>query len=134
MLLFAECLLTIAYVRVALRFAPQRVLAGAVGDGGTSNAERAAAIAEQFARVVARQPISTNCLHRALALRMVLGRRRIGARLRIGMQRRPAILPGHAWLEVGGRVINDEAGVVERYVPLEVSETALRICYSRSTA
>ncbi|HWS72966.1 MAG TPA: lasso peptide biosynthesis B2 protein, partial [Thermoanaerobaculia bacterium] len=108
-------------------------LARALDERGQSKACDVDRIVAAFASVSARHPLSTNCLHRSLALKRVLARRGAHARLRIGVRPRPELLPGHAWLELGGAVINDDAERVRGYVPLEVSESALRICYSSRT-
>ena len=126
--LAAECLVTLAWMRVALRFVPQRVLRGVIApanEGGGDVAE----IAAMFRRMAMRAPFGHTCMHRSLALQRVLARRGVVATLQIGLGRRPRLLPGHAWLEIGGAVVNDDPDVVARYAPLDISETALRMAY-----
>jgi hypothetical protein len=132
MFLYVESFLALTAARIGLRFWPERTLARALDERGESRASDVERIVAAFASVSARHPLSTNCLHRSLALKRVLARRGAHARLRIGVKPRPELLPGHAWLELGGAIINDDAERVRRYVPLELSESALRICYSRT--
>jgi hypothetical protein len=127
LLLAVESFLTLAWVRVLLRFSPRRVLRGVLDVHG--DRELDARVVNVFGRVAARTPIAHNCMHRALALQRMLARRGIAANLRIGIGRKPNLFPGHAWLEVGGVVVNDDAEVVARYVPLTISESALEVTY-----
>jgi len=60
-------------------------------------------------------PGPANCLSRSLFLQWLLRRRGVESELRIGVQLRRGRLDAHAWLEVGGRPVNDALGVAERY-------------------
>jgi hypothetical protein len=115
----AECFLAICAARVAVRLFPRLAIARAVNARGSErrgvNAEE---IAETFARVVERHPLSTNCLHRALALHAVLMRRGVDARLRIGARRAAPHFPGHAWVEAGGVALNEACSLDETWVAL----------------
>jgi hypothetical protein len=64
-------------------------------------------------------PRSLGCLPRALALRAMLSRRGLSARLRIGATRDAQTIVAHAWVEHDGHVLDDAQDVGERYVPLE---------------
>ena len=131
-----ECFLTLAWMRVALRLVPQRVLRGVL-EWRTGNPacpdqrdrDRQDCLSSIFRRVAGARLFGHTCMHRSLALQRVLARRGIAATLRIGLGRRPALFPGHAWLEVDGAIVNDDPEVVARYVPLTISESALRMAF-----
>jgi hypothetical protein len=59
------------------------------------------------------------CLTRALALRHMLERRGIPARVQIGAARSSDRFQAHAWVEVRGRVIGESGDVRERFVKFE---------------
>jgi hypothetical protein len=56
-----------------------------------------------------------NCLQRSLLLWWLLRRRGIDSQLRIGVRRTPNRFEAHAWLEVDGRVVNDNPKVISRF-------------------
>ena len=127
----AECLLTLVWMRILLRFRPRWVLRGVIAprvDGGDPTTD-VAAIQAIFHRVCEASWFGHTCMHRSLALQRILARRGIAATLQIGLGRRPQLLPGHAWLEVGGVIVNDHPDNVARYVPLTISESALLMSY-----
>jgi hypothetical protein len=64
-------------------------------------------------------PRPLSCLPRALALRTMLSRRGLSARLRIGATRNAETILAHAWVEHDGHVLDDAPDVAVRYVPLE---------------
>lgn len=119
MLVRAECFLSICAARVAMRLFPRRTLTRAMRRRVSRPAKtNATSIAEMFARVVARHPISTNCLHRAVALHAVLVRRGIDATLHIGVRAHQPHFPGHAWVEANGVALNEDATLHDDFVPL----------------
>ena len=126
-----EAFIELTVVVLVVRFAATRLLGRVV----TSSVPPASGVDDRllqtFARVARHHPLSPNCLHRSCALQRVLARRGIATTLRIGVGRRPNFLPGHAWLETGGRIINDHEEVVARYEPLVISGPALAIAYRR---
>ena len=74
----------------------------------------------EIVAIAARNHLSAmSCLPRALALRTMLARRGVESTLRIGVCKTPDGLEGHAWLEIGGNVIDDAPDVATRFVPLE---------------
>jgi hypothetical protein len=82
-----------------------------------------------FRSTVERVPFAHNCMHRSLALQRMLARRGTAAQLRIGIGAKPNLFPGHAWLECGGTVINDDPELVSRYAPLVISQSAIEVTY-----
>lgn len=75
----------------------------------------------QVARAVGRVrrfgPFRGNCLSTSIALLWLLRRGGHDAVLRLGTQLAPTGLTAHAWVELGGRVLNDSADVIHRYTP-----------------
>ena len=66
----------------------------------------------------ARRVPDATCLVQALAVRILLGRQRIPAGVRIGVAReRGARLESHAWVESEGRAVVGDAHL-DRYVPI----------------
>ena len=128
MLLTAEGLLTLALMRVLLRFAPGRVLRDVLDTRAEGKPADPRVIAA-FRRACARAPFAHNCMHRSLALQRMLARRGTNAQLRIGLGAKPRLFPGHAWLECGGTVINDDPEMIARYTPLQISQSALEVTY-----
>ena len=126
-----EAFLTLALVRVGIRFFPGLVFRGVSATAANADFATAERVGDVFGRVARHAMLAPNCLHRALALQRMLRRRGVAATLRIGIGRRPHFLPGHAWVDVDGRVVNDREEVVTRYEPLRISESALRIAYRR---
>lgn len=119
-LLAIEAFVSLAWARLALRLSPHRVLRNAVARRG-EGADPDSRLIEIFAGVAARTPIRHTCLHRSLALQWILARRGTHARLCIGVGEKPSLLPGHAWLEIDGRIVNDAPEIVGRYRRLNVS-------------
>jgi len=58
------------------------------------------------------------CLTRSLALWSLLRDEGIESRVCFGARQVPAGLLAHAWVEVNGRVLNDDADVAQRFPPL----------------
>lgn len=127
LLLAVESFVTLAWVRVLLRFSPRRALRGVLDAAGDARIDPK--VVEVFRGVTARTPIAHNCMHRSLALQRMLVRRGVAVKLCVGIGRKPNLFPGHAWLEAGGVVVNDDAEVVARYEPLTISESALEVTY-----
>jgi len=127
-LVAVESVVTLAWVRLLLRFAPRRVLRGVLehrGEGRPADQD----VMAIFRSTVERVPFAHNCMHRSLALQRMLARRGTAAQLRIGIGAKPNLFPGHAWLECGGAVINDDPELVSRYAPLVISQSALEVTY-----
>lgn len=82
-------------------------------------------VARRFTRMVAIAGnyglYKPNCLQRSMVLWAILRRHHIDAALRIGVAppRGDAGLLFHAWLELGGEVINDSAQVTQMYRPFD---------------
>ena len=71
-----------------------------------SDAQRIASV-ERLLRDGGRLVISGNCYERSLLLYRFLSEARTGASLVFGMRRDGGALAGHAWIEMGGRVLAD---------------------------
>lgn len=91
---------------------------------GTSDSLRISRTA-WLVRIAARRGlIGASCLTRSMTLWWLLRRQRIAAELRIGVRRRGGRLEAHAWTEHQGRVLDDDAGVAQRYSPFDDLHTA----------
>lgn len=60
-------------------------------------------------------PVPSTCLSRSLTLWHLLRRQGVAADLRIGVRRADGAFQAHAWVEVGGAVLNDDASVHHRF-------------------
>jgi hypothetical protein len=89
---------------------------GAGSSCGIARAESLARMVEAAGRYGLSPP---SCLHRSLVLCFLLRRAGIRADLRIGTRRLDGGFEAHAWVELGGRVLNDEPDVRQRFAPLE---------------
>jgi hypothetical protein len=67
--------------------------------------------------------IPTSCLPRALTLLWILSRRGVQAELRIGLRNRTGRLESHAWVESGGRPLDDWTEVSSDFTPIAQSIT-----------
>lgn len=77
------------------------------------------AVARWVSVAARHMPYEVSCLRRSLCLWWLLARRGIGSRLVIGVSRPAGGFAAHAWVEWQGSVVNDEADVRGRYVPLD---------------
>jgi len=65
------------------------------------------------------------CLRRSLTLKQMLQRRKIPAKLRIGINKDGADLKAHAWIEYTGIVLNDSPDIATSYSQFPVFEEKL---------
>lgn len=87
-------------------FLPEQPPAPDVSTGELAVAQRMAELARA---VGARSPWRTSCLRQALAVWLLLRRRRLPAVLRIGVIRREGPFQAHAWVEVGKIALDPDA-------------------------
>ena len=79
-----------------------------------------AGAASRMVRLAAVRGISRPlCLPRSLVLWFLLRRRKIDARLRIGVRRHSEEFDAHAWVEWSGFVVNDRRDVLTRYAAFD---------------
>lgn len=76
---------------------------------------------DAFRLALGSSPTGAGCLPRALALRRYLARHGQPSRLGLGLKREEGRLRGHAWVEVAGEVVTDEAGFVRSFARLETA-------------
>lgn len=62
--------------------------------------------------------VRARCLHRSLVLHWWLRREGLPSELRIGVLKERDALKAHAWVDLGGRVVNDTPGAVAPFAPL----------------
>jgi len=118
-LLIARLGLTLFGVTRSLRWLPAPVSANGIED--VIVAQRAVAWTKIAAHYV---PGAVGCLPSSLALAAQLRRRGIPCELRIGAQPADGTLKAHAWVELGGRPINDAADVSMQFPPFGTTEPA----------
>ena len=92
---------------------------------------RAASVETLVRRVddaAARSPVPVRCLARAVCLRWLLERHGFDGRLRIGTTLDRGTFRAHAWVELDGHVVGDDAQSVARYTAFEraIGATARR--------
>jgi hypothetical protein len=115
--LLIEAFALVAAMRIALRtmrFESVRRMAGRM-ERPRSSAVAPERIAWAVGAVARRIPGAT-CLAQALAARVMLARRRMESRLRIGVKKDGESVAAHAWVEHRGRVI--VGGESSAYAPL----------------
>ena len=113
-------------VDLSLRRLGFRRLIEQVGTGEVIASDRVTDGDVQRARVYARwievasrhHVIQAHCLHRSLALHQWLRLEHLPSQLRIGVRREGTGISAHAWVELGGEVVNDQAPVVARFAQL----------------
>jgi hypothetical protein len=71
--------------------------------------ERAERVARMVGIASRHGIVEVTCLHRALVLWWILGRRGIACRLRLGTRHRPGPFEAHAWIECGGVPIGESS-------------------------
>jgi transglutaminase-like putative cysteine protease len=63
--------------------------------------------------------VKGSCLEQSVVLWWLLRRQRRPCELRIGVRMAAAGFEAHAWVEVGGKVVNDSEDVRQDYAPFE---------------
>lgn len=83
--------------------------------------EEVLTVAETVVRLVSSASrhglIATNCLPQSLLVWWMLRREGIEAELRIGVRKERQSIEAHAWVELSGQVLNDQADVEQRFQP-----------------
>jgi hypothetical protein len=79
---------------------------------------RARRYAAWLERASRRHLVRARCLHRSLALHAWLRRKGLPSELRIGVRKEEGALRAHAWVVLGGQVVNDREEVVAAFAPL----------------
>jgi hypothetical protein len=127
LLIFTGALLRVTGLARTRRFLTRSIGAPMVGTLDS----RSVATAHRIARLVSiasrHGPYRPNCLPQSLVLWWLLQRRRLPARLLIGVRRSGAALMGHAWVEVGRDPVGDPASTSKAYVPYELLEPPQRV-------
>jgi len=104
------------------------------GSGGTASGRAAVgedqqAVARRLGRLVniasRHGPWTATCLRRSLALRWLLRRRGLPAELCVGVGRDDGRMHAHAWVELSGRVVDDQPTVVAEYAPYRELESRI---------
>lgn len=118
-----RCMATLLAVRLhlkALGFGRSVARARRLGGRGAAAGPPGAALTERTAHRVAVAgaffPGRAVCLEQSLALYVLLRRRGVPAELRIGVV--PSPFHAHAWVEVDGAPVNEDAETVARFLPM----------------
>ena len=131
----AEASWTLASAHAALRWqSPARVIARAISPQTTRAAAFTPARLQQvtwLVGVAGRRVMPVPCLSRSVALARVLARRGVATSIRVGVRTIDGRLDAHAWVELDGRVINDDAAHVRQYAPFAEPLTGLAAIRSR---
>jgi len=77
-------------------------------------------------------PANPNCLERSLTLWWLLRRNGVDGELHIGARKQGARFEAHAWVELGGQVLNDGAEVHQHYARFD-APIAAAVAESRAT-
>lgn len=107
----AEAAVALALARLALRMLPFRWLApsparpGPVSLGAKSSDPQAIEVGWAVEGAAARLPWRSTCLVRALAGRLMLGRRGVPSVLCLGVAKEEGAIRAHAWLVASGGVV-----------------------------
>ena len=124
--LLGEAFIGLSFVALALRVGSLRrvltILGWSLPRSLVHDDEARASRAADLLGVAARRGLfSSNCLSRSVTLWWLLRRRRIAAELRIGVRREGPILLAHAWVEHGGRPLNDSEAMRARFAVFDGS-------------
>lgn len=125
-LLLCRCFLAITAVDLGLRLHGFRdYVAGIERRPGRSEADlsvsdlrRAQTYVRWIEAAAPHYPAPARCLHRSLALHLMLRRENLPSRLRIGVRKVGNELNAHAWIELGGYIINDDSEFTSRFATL----------------
>jgi Transglutaminase-like superfamily len=60
-------------------------------------------------------PVTPNCLERSMTLWWILRREGVEGELHIGARKEDGAFKAHAWVELGGEILNDSANVHNHY-------------------
>ena len=108
-----------------------RLLGGSrqFAEGGIAVDEMAQATAKRLGRLVniasRHGPYNATCLRHSLALWWLLRRRGLPAELHIGVGKEEALVRAHAWVELGGLVVNDRPSIAGDYAVYQGLERRL---------
>ena len=87
--------------------------------------EEVLAVAETVVRLVSNASrhglIATNCLPQSLLVWWLLRREGIEAELRIGVRKQQDKFEAHAWVELFGQALNDQADVEQRFAAFDAA-------------
>ncbi len=120
----ARAWLWLLWIDLVLRVLPfQRVLDRAAGPTeaaalSASDVRRARTYASVIELAARHHLIRARCLHRSLVLAGWLRSDGLSSALRIGVRKESDGIAAHAWVEVGGAVVNDYPEAVATFVPL----------------
>lgn len=84
--------------------------------------QRARRYARRIKLACTLHPLRARCLHRSLILHTWLRHEGLPSMLRIGVTKQGNQLKAHAWVELDGRIVNDERAAIGAFIPLSSRE------------
>ena len=127
-LVLAQCAALFPLVRLAQRWTRldelnARLVRWFGGSAPVPYRRRRQVPAEEITRLVRiaalRGLVRPNCLQHALVLRTLLLRHGFDAAIRFGVRKNDGALEAHAWVELGGRVLDDPPDIGRQYAPFQ---------------
>jgi Transglutaminase-like superfamily len=113
-------LLSIALALRALGLGRVETLLSRIPEGRrATRTEPLPALVRRVEEAAARAPVPVRCLARAVCLRWLLGCHGFDARLRIGTALDRGAFRAHAWVDIDGLVVGDDAENVTRYTAFQ---------------
>lgn len=127
---FIEAYAVLTLTKLQLILAPRSLVERAVAREDVPSAEAHVhrideRLVRSFAAASGTHFLRPNCLPRSLSLWRMLRRRGVDAVVRIGAKMSERRLDGHAWVEVGGHVINDRPDIAKDFTPLRLGGRAV---------
>jgi hypothetical protein len=92
---------------------------GSMRVAGAHEIRRARYYAEIIEAASRHHVVRSHCLQRSLVLHHWLSREGMHSDLRIGVRKESGQLEAHAWVELGGQVVNDRLAAVRAFSPLD---------------
>lgn len=130
----AESWFSLALARIEVRFIPRRVIrALASGGGSVRDPERQIdldRLLNLFKAVAEEHALRVTCLPRAIALRRILVRRGMAAKVCVGFSLASSPPLGHAWVELNDTPVLEDPSVASWY-GFRLSQGGLEHCSIR---
>src|SRR5205823_899665 len=129
---FAQMALAIPFMHVAvrvrsfqstIRWVRQAPARGTATVSSSDTGAQTMKLATALRRAALFGPYAGNCLSRSLALLWLMKRHGVDAELCLGARMEEGQLAAHAWVESGGRIINDRPDVREKFAQFRPSGT-----------
>ncbi|MEZ5581714.1 MAG: lasso peptide biosynthesis B2 protein [Candidatus Competibacteraceae bacterium] len=118
-LTFVACLIRLVNFRrtyrLLERWSPTARIQHEIPDETIAYAQKLGQLAQITGRYL---PFNASCLRQSLSVWWLLRLKRVPAELRIGVRNEGAFA-AHAWVELGGRLVNESADTRERFMAFD---------------